>query len=59
MDISVIVPLYNEEESLPELNEWIARVGFDKKGKVIHSEGFVDYVDWIVKRKKKILECLK
>ncbi|RLD88511.1 MAG: glycosyltransferase [Bacteroidetes bacterium] len=26
MDISVIVPLYNEEESLPELNEWIARV---------------------------------
>ena len=26
MDISVIVPLYNEEESLPELNQWIARV---------------------------------
>ncbi len=26
MDISVIVPLYNEEESLPELNAWIARV---------------------------------
>ena len=26
MDISVIVPLYNEEESLPELYEWIARV---------------------------------
>lgn len=26
MDISVIVPLYNEEESLQELNEWIARV---------------------------------
>lgn len=26
MDISVIVPLYNEEESLPELCEWIARV---------------------------------
>ena len=26
MDISVIVPLYNEEESLPELNDWIARV---------------------------------
>ena len=26
MDISVIVPLYNEEESLPELNAWISRV---------------------------------
>ncbi len=26
MDISVIVPLYNEEESLKELCEWIARV---------------------------------
>nr|WP_314754755.1 glycosyltransferase family 2 protein [uncultured Prevotella sp.] len=26
MDISVIVPLYNEEESLPELHTWIQRV---------------------------------
>jgi len=26
MDISVVIPLYNEEESLPELNAWIARV---------------------------------
>ena len=26
MDISVIVPLYNEEESLPELEQWISRV---------------------------------
>ena len=26
MDISVIVPLYNEAESLPELAEWINRV---------------------------------
>ena len=26
MDISVIVPLYNEEESLPELYAWIGRV---------------------------------
>src|SRR6185369_14729170 len=24
--ISVVIPLYNEEESLPELCEWIARV---------------------------------
>ncbi|MCF0206033.1 MAG: glycosyltransferase, partial [Bacteroidales bacterium] len=26
MDISVVIPLYNEEESLPELCEWIVRV---------------------------------
>ena len=26
MDISIIVPLYNEEESLPELYDWIERV---------------------------------
>jgi glycosyltransferase involved in cell wall biosynthesis len=26
MDISVIIPLYNEAESLPELSAWIARV---------------------------------
>jgi glycosyltransferase involved in cell wall biosynthesis len=25
-DISVIIPLYNEDESLPELSDWIARV---------------------------------
>ena len=26
MDISVIVPLFNEEESLPELCSWISKV---------------------------------
>ncbi len=26
MDISVVIPLYNEEESLPELTEWIKKV---------------------------------
>ena len=26
MDISVVIPLYNEKESLPELTEWIRRV---------------------------------
>lgn len=26
MDISVVIPLYNEDESLPELQEWIERV---------------------------------
>lgn len=26
MDLSVVVPVYNEEESIPELSEWIERV---------------------------------
>jgi len=26
MDISVVIPLYNEEESLKELHNWIQRV---------------------------------
>lgn len=26
MDISVVIPLFNEEESLPELFAWIERV---------------------------------
>ena len=26
MDLSVVVPVYNEEESLPELTEWVGRV---------------------------------
>ncbi len=26
MDISVVIPLYNEAESLPELEQWIGRV---------------------------------
>ncbi|MDD6890775.1 MAG: glycosyltransferase family 2 protein [Bacteroidales bacterium] len=32
MDISVVIPLYNEEESLPELYAWIERV--------MHANGF-------------------
>ncbi|MEZ5082760.1 MAG: glycosyltransferase family 2 protein [Bacteroidales bacterium] len=31
MDITVVVPLYNEEESLPELAEWISKVCDDAK----------------------------
>ncbi|WP_280747166.1 glycosyltransferase [Parabacteroides sp. PF5-9] len=31
MDISVVIPLYNEAESLPELNAWIERVMHENK----------------------------
>jgi glycosyltransferase involved in cell wall biosynthesis len=31
MDISIIVPLYNEEESLPKLFEWIERIMTENK----------------------------
>jgi glycosyltransferase involved in cell wall biosynthesis len=31
MDISVVIPLYNEAESLPELHEWIKRVMDENK----------------------------
>lgn len=31
MNISIVVPVYNEEESLPELNDWISRV-MDENG---------------------------
>ncbi|MDR2125877.1 MAG: glycosyltransferase family 2 protein [Prevotellaceae bacterium] len=31
MDISIVIPLYNEEESLPELIEWIERVMNENK----------------------------
>lgn len=40
MDISVIVPLYNEEESLPELHQWIERV-MEREG-LTHEVIFVD-----------------
>ncbi len=31
IDISLVIPLYNEEESLPELNEWVERVMNENK----------------------------
>ncbi len=31
LDLSIVIPLYNEDESLPELTDWIARV-MDREG---------------------------
>ena len=40
MDISIVVPLYNEEESLPELAAWINRVC--REAKLEHEVIFID-----------------
>lgn len=40
MDISVVIPLYNEEESIPELYDWIKRVMIDND--FSHEVIFVD-----------------
>ena len=53
LDISVVVPLYNEEESLPELVEWIDRVargeGFVLRG----NPGGRRFRRWFVARDRK------
>ena len=38
MDISIVIPLYNEAESLPELMAWIDRVLRDREYEIV----FVD-----------------
>ncbi|MBN2175855.1 MAG: glycosyltransferase [Bacteroidales bacterium] len=54
MDISVVVPLYNEEESLPELTEWITSVCTSHK--LSHEIIFVD--DGSIDESWKIIENL-
>ena len=39
MDISVIIPLYNEEESIVELFEWIKKVGLNVLIKYVFNSG--------------------
>ena len=55
MDISVIVPLFNEAESLPELHAWIKRV-MDEHGFtyeiIFVNDGSTD-TSWQVPRIKK------
>ncbi|MCK9268824.1 MAG: glycosyltransferase family 2 protein [Bacteroidales bacterium] len=40
MDVSIVVPVYNEEESLPELTQWIATVA--EKASLSYEVIFVD-----------------
>lgn len=55
MDISVVIPLYNEEESLPELYNWIDRVM--KENGFSYEVIFVD--DGSTDRSWKVIEELK
>lgn len=61
MDISVVIPLYNEEESLPELCEWIDRVmkanGFSYE-LVLIDDGSNDGSWLAIENLKKIYESI-
>lgn len=62
MDISVIVPLYNEEESLPELESWIDRVmranGFSYEI-IFVNDGSTDRSWQVVKELQAKNSCVK
>lgn len=62
MDISVVVPLYNEAESLPELNAWIERVmvenGFSYEILFVN-DGSTDGSWKVVKELAEGSECVK
>lgn len=62
MDISVIIPLYNEEESLPELHAWIKRVmeeeGFSYEI-IFVDDGSTDASWKIIKELRQESDCVK
>jgi glycosyltransferase involved in cell wall biosynthesis len=62
IDISVVVPLYNEEESLPELVEWIHRVmiehGFVYE-LIMVDDGSNDHSWQVITRLKSLFPAIK
>ncbi len=62
MDISVVVPLYNEEESLPELFAWIERVmnanGFSYEV-IFVNDGSTDRSWEVIEKLKAQSDCVK
>ena len=62
MDISVVVPLYNEAESLPELTEWIERVmrenGFTYEI-IFMNDGSTDNSWEVIRSLSEKNECVK
>jgi glycosyltransferase involved in cell wall biosynthesis len=62
MDISVVIPLYNEEESLPELQEWIERVMNEHKFSyeiIFVDDGSTDHSWDVIKKLKEKSSCIK
>ena len=62
MDISLVIPLYNEAESLPELYEWIERVmeenGFTFEV-IFVNDGSTDQSWQVIQELKEKSECVK
>ena len=62
MDISVVIPLYNEEESLPELYAWIERVmkknGFTYEV-IFVNDGSTDRSWDVIQQLGNVHECVK
>ena len=62
MDISVVVPLYNEEESLPELFAWIKRVmeaNHFTYEVIFVNDGSTDSSWKVIKELQKESDCVK
>ncbi len=62
MDISVVVPLYNEAESLPELTQWIERVMRENNFTyeiLFINDGSTDESWEVIKDLQKKNECVK
>lgn len=62
MDISVVVPLYNEEESLPELFAWIDRVMKENKFTyevIFVNDGSTDHSWDVIEKLSKESECVR
>ena len=61
MDISVIIPLYNEEESLPELYKWIERVMLDNGFSyevIFVNDGSTDHSWDVIEKLKEESDCV-
>lgn len=62
MDISVVIPLYNEDESLPELYAWIERVMHENKFSyevIFINDGSTDRSWQVINSLSKEHECVK
>ncbi|GCB35171.1 glycosyltransferase family 2 protein [Bacteroides faecalis] len=62
MDISIVIPLFNEEESLPELYAWIERVmkanGFSFEV-IFINDGSTDHSWKVIEKLKAQSDCVK